>query len=123
MIPEDVYLCRLAIINVNDFEIQKNDRGELLVEDIRNISNRDYEPVANWLTEFFDENLTNLQQEVKYYAPGYMAPPTLLFDAYLGLEKYDIKVSNENPPLPPSPPEPTATLLLGASVSFLPILP
>jgi len=123
LIPEDVYLCRLAIINVNDFEIQKNDRGELLVEDIRNISNRDYEPVANWLTEFFDENLTNLQQEVKYYAPGYMAPPTLLIDAYLGLEKYDIKVSNETPLFPPSPPEPTATLLLGASVSFLPILP
>lgn len=123
LIPKDVYLCRLAIINVNDFEIQKNDRGELLVEDVRNISNRDYEPVANWLTSFFDENLTNLKEEVEYYAPGYMAPPTLLADSYLGLEKYDIKISNEAPPFPPSPPEATATLLLGASVSFLPILP
>lgn len=122
LVPKDEKFCRLAIINVNSFEIQKNNRGELLVEDIRNISNRDYEPVANWLTEYWDDRLTDIQQKVKYYAPQFIAPPTLLKTSYFDLEKFGVNLSNDPPPFPPSPPENTETLLLGASVSFNPIL-
>jgi len=122
LVPKDEKFCRLAIINVNDFEIQKNSRGELLVEDIRNISNRDYEPVANWLTTYWDERLINILEKTKTYTPGFLAPPTLLKASYFDLEEFGIKIANEPPPYPPSPPEVIETLLLGASVSFYPSL-
>ncbi len=120
LVPEDETLCRLAIINVNEFELQKNARGEILKEDIRNIANRDYEPIADWLTEYWDEQLTRNQEKVAAYAPGFMAPPTLLKLSYVDLEKYGVAISNEVPPYPPTPPQPTEVNLIGATVSLIP---
>jgi hypothetical protein len=119
LVPKTEKLCRLAVINVNGYTIQRNDRGELLVEDIRNIANRDYEPVANWLTQYWDSSLTDLQLKTKTYSPGFMAPPTLLKTSYYDLELYGVDVADVLPPYPPSPPQETEVNLLGAVVSLV----
>jgi hypothetical protein len=123
LVPKDETLCRLAIINVNSFELQRNDRGEILKEDIRNIATRDYEPVADWLTEFWDEQLIRGQEKVAAYSPVFMAPPTLLRTSYFDLEKYGVDITYEPPPFPPSPPRPTEVNLISVSVSLYPTLP
>lgn len=123
LIPKDEVLCNLMVINVNDFTIQRNDRGELLTEDIRNIATRDYEPVADWLTEYWDEQLTRNQEKVKTYSPGFMAPPTLLKSSYFDLEEVGLSVSTNTPVYPPNPPGPTEVNLVGATVSMYPITP
>jgi hypothetical protein len=123
LVPKDETLCRLAFINVNIFELQRNARGELLKEDIRNIATRDYEPVADWLTEYWDEQLIRNQEKVAAYTPGFMEPPTLLKTSYFDLEAYGVDISDEPPPHPPSPPKPTEVNLINASVSLFPVLP
>ena len=123
LVPEDESLCRLAIINVDNFQIPYRPTGELWKDDIREIINRDYEPVANWLTQYWDEQLISLWSEVKAFTPGYMAPPTLLKQSYASLEKYGITVDGAPPPYPPSPPTPTVASFVGASVSLVPPLP
>lgn len=123
LVPENETLCRLAIINVNSFELQKNERGEILIDDVRNIATRDYEPVADWLTEYWDEQLIRNFEKVYAYTPGFMAPPTLLKSSYFDLESYGINVNNEDPVYPPVPPEPLGTVtLIGASVVLEPPL-
>lgn len=122
-IPKEETFCRLAIINVNNFEIQRNDRGELLVEDIRDIATRDYEPVADWLTLYWDRSLIHLEEKVATYSPGFMAPPTLLQTSYFDLEPYGIEIYAGPPPYPASLPEATEVNLLGATVSLFPPLP
>ena len=123
LVPETEKFCRLAIINVNNFEVQRNARGELLIEDIRNIATRDYEPVADWLTEYWDESLISIKERTRTYAPGFMAPPTLLKSSYFDLEKYGVSVEVGVPPYPPDPPQDSATELVRTSVLLTPPLP
>lgn len=123
LVPEAEVLCRLMVINVNDFEVQKNARGELLTEDIRAIATRDYEPVADWLTEYWDEQLIRNREKVKTYTPGFMAPPTLLKSSYFDLEQYGIEVNTDTQPYPPNPPQETEVNFISASVSLFPPLP
>lgn len=115
-VPEDAVLCRLALINV--------DRGRLVKsEDIRNIATRDFEPIADWLTEFADEMLIENFAKVKAYAPDFMAPPILLRGSYFDLEEYDITVDSTDGPCPPKPPVPTdPPILIRAEVSVYPSL-
>jgi len=122
VIPKDESLCRLAIISVDNFKIAKRPNGELFKDDIREIINRDYEPIANWLTQFWDSQLITLWTEFKAFAPGFMAPPTLLKQSYAFLEKYGITVNDAPPPYPPSPPSPTDINLVGATVTLVPPL-
>jgi hypothetical protein len=123
LVPKDEVLCNLAIINVNNFQLQRNDRGQILKEDIRNIATRDYEPVADWLTQYWDEQLIRNQEKVTTYVPGFMAPPTLLRTSYDDLEKYGVEISNAPPPFPPSPPEVRQVNLVSVSVSLYPLQP
>lgn len=123
LVPEDESLCRLAIISVDNFQVARRPSGELWKDDIREIINRDYEPVADWLTEYWDEQLIRLWEEVKLYSPGYMAPPTLLKQAYASLERYGLEVSSAPPPYPEVPENPGETNLVGASVLLVPPLP
>ncbi len=120
LIPEDESLCRLAIVSVDNFQIPVRPSGELFKDDIREIVNRDYEPIANWLTQYWDDQLIKLWEEVRAFAPGYMAPPTLLKQSYASLEKFGVDVSSAPLPYPPRPPVPRTTLFVGASVSFFP---
>ena len=120
LIPEDESLCRLAIISVDNYQIPYKPNGELFKDDVREIINRDYEPVADWLTQYWDSQLIRLWEDVSTYAPGFMAPPTLLKQSYAGLELYGINVDPSPPPYTPPPETPTETLLIGASVSIFP---
>jgi hypothetical protein len=120
LIPEDESLCRLAIISVDNYQIPYKPNGELFKDDVREIINRDYEPVADWLTQYWDSQLIRLWKDVSTYAPGFMAPPTLLKQSYAGLELYGINVDPSPPPFTPPPETPTETLLIGASVSIFP---
>ena len=114
LVPKDVVLCSLAIIDVVESRLVDKD-------DIRNIATRDYEPVADWLTAFADELLIENYAKVESYAPGFMAPPTLLKSSYYDLEEYDITVSTDDGPCPPAPPTPTEPpVLIEATVSVYP---
>jgi hypothetical protein len=120
LVPNDESLCRLAIISVDNYKIPYKPDGELFKDDIREIINRDYEPLADWLTQFWDSQLIRLWEDVRAYAPGYMAPPTLLKQSYAGLELYGIDVNPSPPPYTPPPDVPVETLLIGATVSLFP---
>jgi len=121
LVPKDVSLCRLAIISVDNFKIARKPTGELFKDDTRSIVTQDYEPLANWLTEYWDERLINIWEKTKTFTPGFMAPPTLLKTSYYDLEVKGIDVKDGPPDVPPPPPIPTEVNLVGASVSFQPL--
>jgi hypothetical protein len=123
LVPESESLCRLAIISVDNYQIPYRPNGELFKDDIREITNKDFEPVADWLTVFWDRQLIDLWRDVKTYSPNYMTPPILLKTSYYKLEEYGIYVEDQTPPLPPLPPATVESSLIGASVSLFPPLP
>lgn len=123
LVPEDESLCRLAIVSIDNFQVARRPSGELWKDDIREIINRDYEPVADWLTEYWDERLISLWEDVRAYSPGYMAPPTLLKTSYYKLEEYGIDVNDDVPDTFVPPDEPLETLLIGAEVLLVPPRP
>lgn len=123
LIPKDESLCRLAIISVDNFTIATKPNGELFKDDVREIINRDYEPIANWLTQYWDSQLISLWEDVKAFSPRFMAPPTLLKTSYLGLEKYGVNINDGPPPYPPLPPTASEVNLIAVNVSLVPPLP
>jgi len=83
--------CNLAYVEVNNvFEITS-------VEDARYIIHRDYKPVASWLTDFWDNNLVNLYEQVKFFPETWMSPETCLVQEYAGLSQYGVLTENEIP--------------------------
>lgn len=86
--PKDRVFCALAYVDVGDSYLVEE------VIDIRNITHRNLEPVANWLTTFWDENLINLQQTIKHFAPEWMAPPSALKVEYENLTKEGVVLSD-----------------------------
>ena len=123
LVPEDESLCRLAIISVDNYQIPYRPNGELFKDDIREIISRDYEPIADWLTQYWDEQLVSLWEDVKEFTPRFMAPPTLLGYSYLSLEKVGISIDSAPLPYPPTPPVLRETNFIAASVSLVPPLP
>ena len=123
LVPEDESLCRLAIVSVDNYQIPYRPNGELFKDDIREIINRDYEPIADWLTQYWDEQLVSLWEDVKEFTPRFMAPPTLLGYSYLSLEKVGISVDSAPLPYPPTPPVSREINFIAASVSLVPPLP
>ena len=78
--------CVLAEVDVDsNFTIEN-------VEDLRTIIHRDYEPVADWLTKPFDQDLTNLYEQVSNYSTLWMKPESCLTQEYVGLEQYQVQV-------------------------------
>jgi hypothetical protein len=120
LVPKDESLCNLAVISVDNFKLATRDSGRIWKDDIRDIINRDYEPVANWLTQYWDSQLITLWEEAKGYSPLYMAPPTLLKDAYSSLDTVGINVVSATPIVPPVPADPPEALFVKATVSFQP---
>jgi hypothetical protein len=78
--------CQLAYIDVNS-SYQLED-----IVDVRYIIHRDYQPVANWLTEPFDSNLIDLYEQVSAYPQLWMAPPNCMRQEYLALEKEQVVI-------------------------------
>jgi hypothetical protein len=123
VVPEDESLCRLAIVSVNNYQIPYRPNGELFKDDIREIINRDYEPVADWLTVYWDKQLITLWEDAKNFTPRYFTPSTLLRTSYASLEKYGIDVSSDPLPYPPIPVVPPETNIIRVSVFLNPPLP
>lgn len=123
LIPNDEALCRLAVISVDNYKLTRKPNGQLWNEDVREIITRDYQPIADWLTQYWDSQLIDLWEKIKGFSPIFMAPPTLLKDSYFDLETFGIDVSDSPPPLPPQPPRPGFTQLVSASVAFVPLFP
>lgn len=68
--------CRIALFDTNE-------KAEIIrVIDERLIVNRDFKPVADWLTRPFDENLTDLYEQVKGYATLWMNPVDCMKQEY-----------------------------------------
>lgn len=81
-----VTTCGLAIVETNNIFEATN------VTDIRETLNGEYQPVANWLTKTWDENLITLRDEVRNFPEYWMNPPSCLFQEYPELERYLITV-------------------------------
>jgi hypothetical protein len=76
--------ANLAFVEVNSvYEI-------ITIEDARYIIHRNYTPVADWLTTFWDNNLTNLYDQVKTYQVSWMNPQVCLNQEYVALAQYGI---------------------------------
>jgi hypothetical protein len=86
--PENGTFCALAYVDVGSLY-----RVEEII-DIRNIVHRNLEPVADWLTTFWDAQLIDLHQTFKTFAGSFMAPPTALKSEYLDLSKTGVVLSN-----------------------------
>ena len=86
--PAESVFCALAYVDVGQFyKIEE-------IEDIRNITHRNLEPVADWLTVGWDEQLTSLYSTVKDFANTWMAPTTALTGEYLDLTTKGVLLSN-----------------------------
>jgi hypothetical protein len=78
--------CSLAQVDItSDYKVEN-------IQDMRYIIHRDYVPVADWLTQPFDEDLIDLYEQVTDYAPLWMAPPSALKQEYATLAKNQIIV-------------------------------
>lgn len=68
--------CTLAEVDVNaNYQVTR-------VQDTRTIIQRDYVPVADWLTVPFDADLIDLYEQVSDYDHLWMAPPKCLIQEY-----------------------------------------
>lgn len=75
--PEDYILLA-------GFEVKSGKIGSLV--DYRVFTNRKYEPVSSWVTEFQDTSLRCLFDSVTDYSELYMAPPTADYHFYSELD-------------------------------------
>lgn len=86
MVPKTPTFCPLANVEVDGaFKI-------ILIQDIRFVIRRDYVPVADWLTKFFDNNLINIYEQVLEYPLTWMNPPTCLKQEYAALASQNIVI-------------------------------
>ena len=85
-IPFTSTFCPLANISVdNSYNITS-------IQDIRFVIRRDYVPVADWLTRFFDDNLINLYEQVLEYPKNWMNPPTCMKQEYVALASKNLVI-------------------------------
>jgi len=85
--PPGATFCPLAYVEVdNTFKITR-------IEDIRYVVRRDYVPVADWLTRFFDDNLINIYEQVTNYPKLWMNPPTCVKQEYISLSSKNIVIT------------------------------
>jgi len=86
IVPKTSTFCPLANVEVDGaFKI-------ILIQDIRFVIRRDYVPVADWLTKFFDNNLINIYEQVLEYPLTWMNPPTCLKQEYAALASQNIVI-------------------------------
>jgi hypothetical protein len=81
-------LCKLAYVDVNNvYQIEK-------IQDIRETVNTSYQPIADWLTKTWDENLINLYTQVENFPTLWMNPETCMKQEYLTLSDSLVVVEN-----------------------------
>lgn len=78
--------CDLALVDVNkNFQVDQ-------ISDLRKIVKTEYTPVADWLTEPWDENLSNLFHEFGNYTKLWMDPVSSMNHEYEKLSRKSIEV-------------------------------
>ena len=78
--------CDLAYVDIDEnFNILK-------IQDVRNLTNQPYVPIANWLTYYYDKNLINLKNQIEHYPTSWMSPVDCLKQEYVALTKDNIQV-------------------------------
>jgi hypothetical protein len=83
-VPKELTLAQLAVVEVdNDYQVTR-------VEDARYLTHRDYQPVANWITLPFDEDLIDLYEQVKGYPTLWMSPVESMKQEYASLTREDV---------------------------------
>lgn len=88
-------LCKLAYVDINSaFTVTK-------IQDIREVVFNSYEPIAEWLTRPWDENLMRLYDQMKNYPEYWMNPTTAMNQEYVNLENFDIEVDYSKCPSNP----------------------
>lgn len=87
-------LCKLAYVDINSAYTVED------ITDIREIVFTNYEPIAEWLTRTWDENLMRLFDQVKDYSTTWMGPTSCMNQEYASLEESDIVVNFDDCPSP-----------------------
>lgn len=79
--------CKLAYIDVDQ-------NYKLLdIRDVRSIVNRDFQPIADWLTRPFDEDLVNFYEQIKGYSALWMNPILCMKQEYATLTGYGVELT------------------------------
>lgn len=87
-------LCKLAYVDINSaFTVTG-------LQDIREVVNSKYEPVAEWLTRPWDNNLMELFDQLSNYQDYWMVPEKAAYTEYLNLKRYNIEVYTGGCPEP-----------------------
>jgi hypothetical protein len=84
----DATYCPLAVVEVDNSYHLTN------IRDKRYIVHRNYEPVSDWLTRPFDEDLIGLYETVKNYKDTWLSPTTCVKQEYAALTTNEILVEN-----------------------------
>jgi len=78
--------CKLASVDIDQsFRVQR-------IRDLRETANNEYQPIADWLTLPWDDNLKEMYEQVKDYSRLWMSPSECLYQEYLGLQEQSITV-------------------------------
>lgn len=86
-VPTDSTLCQLAWVDINPYyEVTE-------IIDARNTTDRNYVPVADWLTRPWDENLIRLYEQVDAYSTLWMSPTVAMDFEYETLTSTGITVT------------------------------
>lgn len=83
-----VVLCKLAYV-----DIDSNFQATAL-QDIREVVTSSYEPVAEWLTRPWDNNLISLFNNLSNYNTNWMSPVSCMNQEYDNLRNYDINLQS-----------------------------
>jgi hypothetical protein len=91
LVPPEFTYCNLALVDITSSQTVER------VEDTRYLIFRDYQPVSNWLTDFWDANLIDLYDQVSDYSNLWMSPDYCLRQEYEDLTRYGIYLPGEIP--------------------------
>ena len=88
--PEDGFAyCKLAYVDVDeDYRVTGD------IDDIRYTINRDFQPIAEWITRPWDDLLIKYYEEHKNYVPRRMDPSTALVHTYSDLRGVGVELTD-----------------------------
>lgn len=81
-----VVMCDLAYVDINNSWVVEK------ITDIRKTVNTPHQPIADWLTKPWDENLIRLHTQVQDYPNYWLNPGTCVSHEYAALSEYLINV-------------------------------
>ncbi len=80
--------CKLAYVDTSKFYTVTK------IDDIRETVSTDYQPIADWLTRAWDENMINIFEQMKNYPKLWMSPTSCMKQEYALLSEDLVIVEN-----------------------------